>query len=257
VGVYRDQGVVLRTIRLGEADRIVTLITRGHGKVRAVAKGVRRTKSRFGARLEPVSHVSLLLYEGRELDVVSQAETLDHFRTIRDDLDRVARATSMLEVVDQVAQEREPSARLYQLLVGGLRALAASDAPLVLPAFFWRLLSLEGSSPILDGCARCRAPEPLVAFDLGEGGVLCRGCRQGWPISPEALRLLRRILGGGLAEALNERAGPATVELDHLAARSVEHHLERRLRSLGVIDGGGRAARGGGAWVRAAESPRK
>ncbi len=237
MGLYRDQGVVLRTIRLGEADRIVTLVTRGHGKVRAVAKGVRKTKSRFGARLEPLSHVSLLLYEGRELDVVNQAETLDHFRVIREDLSRVGRASSMLEAVDQVAQEREPSPRLYQLLVGGLRALAASDTPLVLAAFFWKLLSLEGAHPLLDQCATCGTEEGLEAFDMGEGGVLCRGCRRGVPISADALRLLRLVLGGGLADALNQPAGPASVELEHLANRSLEHHLERRLRSLGVLDG--------------------
>src|SRR3954468_16625089 len=96
-GLYRDSGVVLRTIKLGEADRIVTFVTRSHGKVRAVAKGVRKTKSRFGGRLDPITHVSLLFYEGRELDIVNQAETIDHFRAIRDDLDRLGRATSMLE----------------------------------------------------------------------------------------------------------------------------------------------------------------
>ena len=255
VGLYRDQGVVLRTIRLGEADRIVTLVTRGHGKVRAVAKGVRKTKSRFGARLEPMSHVSLLLYEGRELDVVTQAESLDHFRAIRDDLDRVGRASSMLEAVDQVAQEGEPSPRLYQLLVGGLRALAASDTPLVLAAFFWKLLSLEGAHPLLDQCATCGAGDELEAFDMGEGGVLCRGCRRGVPLSPDALELLRRILGGGLADALNQAPGAASVELEHLANRSLEHHLERRLRSLGVLDGTAAAngRRWSGSWARTAE----
>lgn len=237
MGLYRDEGVVLRTIRLGEADRIVTFVTRAHGKVRAVAKGVRRTKSRFGARLEPLSHVSLLLYEGRELDIVAQAESLDHFRAIREDLDRLARASSMLEVVDQVAQEREPSPRLYQLLVGGLRALAASDNPLVGAAFFWRLLSLEGAHPLLDQCAACGAVEDLVAFDLAEGGALCRRCRRGVPVSPDALVLLRRVLGGGLADALNEAPGPPATELGHLANRSMENHLERRLRSLHVLDG--------------------
>jgi DNA repair protein RecO (recombination protein O) len=254
VGLYRDQGVVLRTIRLGEADRIVTLVTRGHGKVRAVAKGVRKTKSRFGARLEPLSHVSLLLYEGRELDIVSQAESLDHFRAIRDDLDRMGRAVSMLEAVDQVAQEREPSPRLYQLLVGGLRAISASDTPLVLAAFFWKLLSLDGAHPLLDQCATCGAVDALEAFDMGEGGVLCRGCRRGAPLSVEGLDLLRRILGGGLADALNQPPGPASVELEHLANRSLEYHLERRLRSLGVLDGtaaaGLAARRWSGTWQR-------
>ena len=237
MGLYRDEGVVLRTIRLGEADRVVTFVTRSHGKVRAVAKGVRKTKSRFGARLEPLSHVSLLFYEGRELDIVTQAESLDHFRAIRDDLDRLARASSMLEAVDQVAQEREPSPRLYQLLVGGLRALAASDNPLVGAAFFWKLLSLEGAHPLLDQCAACGTAEDLVAFDLAEGGALCRRCRRGVPVSPDALGLLRRVLGGGLADVLNEAPGPSAVELEHLANRSMEHHLERRLRSLHVLDG--------------------
>src|SRR5437868_9731649 len=150
MGLYRDQGVVLRTIRLGESDRIVPRVTPGHGKVRAVAKGVRKTKSRFGGRLEPTRHVSLLMYEGRELDVVTQAEALDHCRSIREDLDRLARATTMLEAVDQVAQERQPGTRLYQMLVGGLRALAARNAPLLVPAFFLPLLALDGLRPILE-----------------------------------------------------------------------------------------------------------
>jgi DNA repair protein RecO (recombination protein O) len=238
MGLYRDQGVVLRTIRLGEADRIVTLVTQSHGKVRAVAKGVRKTKSRFGGRLEPIGHVSLLLYEGRELDIVTQAETLDHFRAIREDLDRMGRATSMLEAVDQVAQERQPNPRLYQMLVGALRALAARDAPLVLAAFFWKLLALEGSGPMLDECVSCGATDGLGAFDQGEGGVLCQTCRRGRPISPEALAIVRGILGGGLVEALALPDSPATNEVEHLAARSLEHHLERRLRSIGVLDRG-------------------
>ena len=155
MGLYRDQGVVLRTIRLGEADRIVTLLTHGHGKVRAVAKGVRKTKSRFGGRLEPTSHVAVLLYSGRELDVVTQVDRLEHFRAIREDLDRLARATALLEASDQVAQERQPNPRLYEMLVGALRAVAMSDAPLLVAAYFWKLLSLEGFHPVLDRCVAC------------------------------------------------------------------------------------------------------
>ena len=236
--LYRDQGVVLRTIKLGEADRIVTFATRSHGKVRAVAKGVRKTKSRFGGRLEPITHVSLLLYEGRELDIVNQAETIDHFRAIREDLDRIGRATTMLEAVDQVVQEREPNPRLYQMLVGALRALASRDAPLLVPSFFWKLLSLEGAHPVLEQCASCGTPSDLVAFDLLQGGALCRSCRQGSPVSPEALAMVRRILGGGLVDALNEPASEVTVEVEHLASRAMEAHLERRLRSLHLLDRG-------------------
>src|SRR3954463_10191677 len=221
-GLYRDHAIVLRTIKLGEADRIITLVTLGHGKVRAVAKGVRKTKSRFGSRLEPLSHVSLLLYAGRELDIVTQAETVDHFRTIREDLPRMSSAMALLEAVDQVSQERESNPRLYQMLLGALRSLAATDAPLLVPAFFWKLLSIEGAHPLLDQCATGGAAKPaeLVAFDLTEGGALCRTCRRGGPVSAEALALIRRILGGDLARVLDEPRSPVTDEVARLATRS-------------------------------------
>ncbi|HUQ39346.1 MAG TPA: DNA repair protein RecO, partial [Acidimicrobiales bacterium] len=186
---------------------------------------------------EPMSHVALQLYEGRQLHTVTQAEGLDHFRTIRDDLDRVGRAQTLLEAVDQVAQEGEPNARLYQMLVGALRALAAADAPLIVPAFFLKLLSLEGVHPVLDRCVSCGAVDDLVAFDPGSGGALCRTCRQGAPMGADALVLMRRILGGGLVGALDEPASAATREVEHLASAALEHHLERRLRSLRVMDG--------------------
>jgi DNA repair protein RecO (recombination protein O) len=239
VKLYRDRGVVLRTIKLGEADRIVTFITEGHGKVRAVAKGVRKTKSRFGGRLEPTSHVALLLYEGRELDIVTQTDGINHFRAVREDLDRLAKATALLEVVDQVAQEREPNPRLYQMLVGALRALAAQDSTMLVAAFFWKLLSLEGVHPLLDQCARCGDTSALVAFDLVEGGVLCRSCRAGGvSLSADGLDLIRRILGGGLNAVLAEPPSRVTTEVERLATAAVETHLERRLRSMSALEHG-------------------
>jgi DNA repair protein RecO (recombination protein O) len=239
VSLYRERGVVLRTIKLGEADRIVTFVTEGRGKVRAVAKGVRKTKSRFGSRLEPLSHVSLLCWQGRELDIVTQAETVDHFRDIRTDLDRLTRATTLLEAVDLVVQEGHENRRLYSMLLGALRTLAASDAPLVVPAFFWKLLAAEGFSPVIDGCAACGSEDvPLVAFDLTEGGALCRDCRRGTPLSPDGLALLRRILGGDLVAVLAEPASAAGYEVEHLATRALEVHVERRLRSVGLLERG-------------------
>jgi DNA repair protein RecO (recombination protein O) len=240
MALYRDQGIVLRTIKLGEADRIVTLLTEGRGKVRAVAKGVRKTKSRFGSRLEPGSHVALQLYEGRQLDTITQAETLDHFRSIREDLDRLGRATFMLEAADHVAQEGEANARLYQMLVGALRSLAAVDAPLLVPAFFLKLLSLEGVHPALDHCAVCDAGDAdLVAYSALDGGAVCARCHgggRGRPTSPEAFRVLQLVLGGGLARALAEPRSRVTDEIDRLATSAMEHHLERRLRSSSVFD---------------------
>ncbi|HUY23568.1 MAG TPA: DNA repair protein RecO [Acidimicrobiales bacterium] len=232
MSLYRDEGVVLRTMRLGEADRIVTLMTKGHGKVRAVAKGVRRTKSKFGARLEPLSHVTMLCWQGRELDIVNQAEVTDTFRAVREDLGRVSKAFTVLEVVDQISQERHANPRLYDMVVGALRALDAEDAPLLVPAFCLKALALEGSAPLLDECASCGVRHDLVAFDLVEGGVLCRSCRRGRSVSPEALALLRRILGGGLASALAEPEGPLVAEVTDLVTEAMEGHLDRRLRSL-------------------------
>ncbi|MCU1357825.1 MAG: recO [Acidimicrobiales bacterium] len=236
MALYRDQGIVLRTYKLGEADRIVSFVTERHGKVRAVAKGVRKTKSKFGARLEPMSHVALQLYEGRELDIVTQAESIDNFRTIREDLDRLTRAVTMLEAADQIALEREPNPDLYRMLLGALRSLDHRNAELVVAGFHWKLLSLEGFRPIVAHCALCQRDDDLVAFDPTEGGLLCTDHRRGTRISPEAVLLLQAILGGRLASALDEPASSATHEIDHLATRVMEHHLERRLRSVGLLE---------------------
>jgi len=239
VGLYREQAVVLRTIKLGEADRIVTLLTAGRGKVRAVAKGVRKTRSRFGSRLEPMVHVSLLMYEGRsDLDIVTQAETVEVFRAVREDLDRLSKAQSLLEACDQVAQEGHANVRLYQMLLGALRALAAHDAPMLVPSFFLKVLAAEGFHPVLDRCVACDRVDGLVAFDQVEGGVLCAGCSSGGstPLSAGALSLVRAVLGGDLVTALNTPPGPATSDVTRLATRALETHLERRLRSVGLID---------------------
>lgn len=239
MALYRDDGVVLRTHKLGEADRIVSVLTRGHGKVRAVAKGVRKTKSRFGARLEPPTHVQLQLYEGRgELQIVDQAETIDHFRAIREDLDRLTRAVSMLEAADQLSLEGESNPALYQMLLGALRALAGHSGPVVVPAFYLKVLSLEGFGSTVDRCIECGATDDLVAFDLDTGGTRCAAHRAGVSLSPAALALLNDILGGRLGSALNEGPSAATSEIDHLATRSMEHHLERRLRSVAILDHG-------------------
>ena len=234
--LYRDTGVVLRTYKLAESDRIIVLLTEGHGKVRAVAKGVRKTHSKFGARLEPMSHVKLLLHEGRELDIVNQVESVDSLAPLVADLDHMTRGLAVLEAVDQMSLDREPNPQLYRMLVGVLRTISTSASPLVVPAFFWKLLTLEGVRPELDLCVRCNGDEPLVAFDMDHGGVLCRSCRTGAPISGEALELMRMILGGQMIAALAAPASQATHEVSSHATRAVEHHIERRLRSVAVFE---------------------
>src|ERR1700728_4279498 len=158
---YRDDGVVLRTQKLGEADRIVTLLTRQNGRVRAVAKGVRRTKSRFGARLEPFTHVDVLIHPGRSLDVITQAEVIRPYGApLAGDYPRYTAGTAMLETAERFTpMEKEPALRQLLLLIGGLRALggAEHDSPLVLDAFLLRSLAVAGYAPALEECARCGA----------------------------------------------------------------------------------------------------
>ena len=228
---YSDRAVVLRTIPLGEADRIVTLMTENHGRVRAVAKGIRRTTSKFGSRLEPTTHVSLQLYAGRELDTITQAETITHLGAIRDDLHRFGRANVMLETVDQVALEREPNNALYRMLVGALAELDRDDAPLVLAGFLLKLLALEGFQPQLDECVACGTRSNLVAFDVDDGGLRCTDDRRGIAVDHEAIFLMRQMLGGELSAALREPESAATAEAEAVAVGLVEHHIERRLRA--------------------------
>jgi DNA repair protein RecO (recombination protein O) len=234
--LYRDTGVVLRTHRLGEADRIAVVLTEEHGKVRAVVKGVRKTTSRFGSRLEPLSHVRLLLHRGRDLDIVSQADLVESWPGLHGDLDRMTQALAMAEAVDQLSLDREADRVKYRMLVGALRTLGENPSPLVLPAFYWKLLAAEGVRPELDGCVRCGEAGPFAAFDVAEGGVLCRPCRSGVPVSHEAVELMRAILGGGLGPLLSGAIPPATGEVASLATRAMEHHLERRLRAVAIFE---------------------
>ncbi len=235
---YTTHGIVLRTYKLGEADRIVVFITPDRGIVRAVAKGVRKTRSKFGSRLEPMSHVEVQLHEGRgELQLVIQVDTVDHFRANREDLDRLTKAVAMLEAVDQVALQDEPAPEVYRMLLGALRTLALEDSPLVMAGFFLKLLGQEGSGPQVEVCVQCGESDGLVAFSEADGGLLCRDHRRGAGISSEAVELLQRILGGQLGSALNEPAGPATQEVEHVATRALEHFLERRMKSTTALGG--------------------
>ena len=187
MSLYRDEGVVLRVQKLGEADRIITVLTRRHGRVRAVAKGVRRTRSKFGATVEPFSHVDLQLFAGRNLDIVVQAESLTAYGSaLVTDYGRYTAATAVLETAERLtAEEREPSLRLFLLVVGALRALTgggheqvpARDPSLVLDAFLLRAMSVAGYAPALVDCAQCGAEGPHRAFSIPAGGTVCPVCR--------------------------------------------------------------------------------
>ena len=176
------------------------------------------------------------MYEGRELDIVTQAELVEAFPAIRADLDRLGRAASILEVMDQVVQEGEPNPELYQMLLGGLRTIEERDTPLVTPAFFFKVLGAEGVGLMVDACIECGSEE-VVGLDLDDGGAVCEQHHRGIQLSPEAVQLLRQVLGGNLSWALDQPTTPATYELDHVAHAAMERHIDRRLKALKLKSG--------------------
>ena len=253
MSLYRDDGIVLRTQKLGEADRIVTVLTRKNGRVRAVAKGVRKTKSRFGARVEPFTHVDLLLYTGRTLDVITQAESVRSYGDqLVGDYGRYTTGVAMLETAERFTTvEKEPALRQFLLLVGGLRTLVDGehDSTLVLDAYLLRSLAVAGYAPALDECAVCgtRAPareEPAVArrsgrrtFGIAAGGLVCRSCHAPGAATASAatIDLMSALLRGewGAADASDRRH---QVECSGLVAAYVQWHLEHSLRSLKHVE---------------------
>jgi DNA repair protein RecO (recombination protein O) len=239
--LYRAEAVVLRTHKLGEADRIITLLTRDHGRVRAVAKGVRRTTSRWGSRLEPFTHVDLQLAEGRNLDVITQAETLTPFSgTLGADYERYTAGTVMLETAERlITEEKQPSLQQFLLLVGGLRALTAEDRVpgQVLDSYLLRSLSVAGYAPSFEGCARCGVEGPHRWFNPAAGGVLCSECRLPGSANPagETVVLLGALLAGDWTVVASSEQRHRK-EATGLVSAYVHWHLERGLRSMAYVE---------------------
>ena len=235
--LYSDEAVVLRTRKLAEADRIITLLTRRHGVVRAVAKGVRRTSSKFGSRLEPFTHVDLQLAQGRNLDTITQAVTLSPYGgTIGVDYDRYTSASVMLETAERlVSEEREPSLQQYLLLVGGLRAMAAGEhRPAdILASFLLRSMAVAGYAPSFEGCARCGLEGRHASFHPAAGGLLCADCRIPGAARPamETIVLLGALLAGDWA-IVDEAEQRHRREARGLVTAYLNWHLEHGLRSL-------------------------
>jgi DNA repair protein RecO (recombination protein O) len=238
VNGFRTEALVLRTYKFAEADLVCVLLTADHGKVRAVAHGVRRTTSKLGSRMEVLDHVDVLLARGRtELLNVRQVESRGTTRTLRDDFAKLSAALVLVETADAVTIEHHEDAAYFEMLRRALIALeAAADPSVVASAFLLKTLEHDGAAPVLDRCANCGEEGPLVAFDFTEGGLLCSNCRRGRPVGPDAVDLLRRILHGGLAGVLAEERPPGAAEVATIAIEAAEAHVGRRLRAARVLD---------------------
>lgn len=250
---YRDEAIVLRIHKLGEADRIITLFTRGHGKVRAVARGVRRTSSKFGGRLEPFTHVDLQLVEGRTLDIITQAVQLHAWADpLVADYERFTAGQVMLETADKlVLVEGEPALQQYLLLAGALRTLGQGTiegprpASMVLNSYLLRAQSIAGYAPALDACARCGtvlpeedAPEAMW-FSPQAGGMVCSRHRTPGAarVSGAAQLLMVALLTGDWAATAGVDAR-AQREVSGLVSAFTQWHMEHGLRTMGYLERG-------------------
>jgi DNA repair protein RecO (recombination protein O) len=238
---YKEQGIVLRSMKLGEADKIVTIMTHGSGKVRAVAKGLRKTTSRFGGRLEPCTHVSLMLYRGRgQLDTITQAEIISPHKNLRENLALLAAGETMLEAVDKVAEEHERNVRVTILLLSGMRALDAlpAEPAAVTESFMLKLLSLSGFHPALTACAVCGDTDPQL-FSADQGGAVCARCAEpgAGSVSAAALNFLEALAAADLG-AMDAVAMPdprVRKESRGLLFGFAEYHFERRMKSVPLL----------------------
>jgi DNA repair protein RecO (recombination protein O) len=233
---FKTEAVVLRSIRYGEADRVLHLYTRDRGRVGAIAKGVRRVKSRFGGRLEPMFRVELMLREGRgELCTVTAADTVDAHASLRDRRDALERATQACDAVLRLLDSQEPNRPAYNLLCHELSLLdrdpaAATRAQAL--AFRLKLLLAAGFAPELAACAACGEREHLSAFSASAGGVVCPGCEAGsFPLDGAAHSFLVEALGRPLAEH-PAAAEPALRQADRAIAETMEYHAHVRLRRV-------------------------
>lgn len=234
-GALKTEGIVLRTLRYGEADRILHLYTPHRGRIGAIAKGVRRAKSRFGGRLEPFFHLDLVLYEGRsDLLTVTSAETREAFARLRADMRALDCASRACDAVGRLFDTPDPNPPVFHLLANELALLDADPKTHATQsnqlAFRLKLLLAAGLSPQLSGCAVCGEREHLSAYSGAAGGVVCGACEgSGFPVSEAAHTFMVEALGRPLAEA------PATDELalrqaERAILETVEHHAHLRLR---------------------------
>lgn len=234
---YKTEAIVLRKLRYGEADSILQLYTSAHGRIGAIAKGVRRSRSRFGGRLEPFFRLELVLHEGRgDLATITSAETLEGHARLRSRAPSLDAASKCGDFVLRLLDERERNQPAYNLLSNYLALLDADpDAarPEVGLAFRSKMLLASGFSPELGACVQCGAGEGIVAFSPSGGGVVCADCRSGgdFDFGSEAHGFMAGVVGAPLAEAPG--AEPAALrQVDRAITETLEHHAHVRVRSL-------------------------
>jgi DNA repair protein RecO (recombination protein O) len=241
--VYRTEAIVLRRTDFGEADRLLTVFTPGRGKLRLVAKGARKPSSRKSGHVELFSLGQFMVAVGRDLDIVTQAETVEPFLPLREDLVRTTYAYYVAELADAFTAERDENGLLFRLLIDAYGWLCdADDLPLVARYYELHLLGLIGYQPQLFACVGCKKPlEPEVSYmSAADGGVLCRTCGYNWlgasELSVNALKVLRFLQTREWETCRLLRLSPGThAEVERVMNDYITYHLERKPRSVEFV----------------------
>ncbi len=233
MALYSEHAVVLRTWKLGEADRIVSMYGAQSGKIRAVAKGVRKTRSKFGARLEPISYIDVQCWKGRDLDIVTQVESIELFPAIKSDLERLRKGLGIVEVIEELVGDSSGDFEIFRLLVRVLRRLEQGDSHYLLSGFLWRLLQVEGLAPQLESCVECGEDgEGLTQFSTSGSGLVCRAHGNSVPISRDAVKVIAWMCEGELNRALSLGDSVVRVEVEALAVAQIESQLNHKVKAL-------------------------
>ncbi len=235
-GSLKTEAIVLRSIRYGEADRVLHLYTPGYGRLAAIAKGVRRARSRFGARLEPFFHIHLMLHEGRsDLYTVTGADTVETHGSLREHAATLDAASRACDAVARLFETPDPHPEVFRLLANELALLDLDSAharPATGLAFRLKLLLAAGILPQLGSCAGCGASEHLRSFSAAAGGVVCSSCEgTAFPLGEETHSFLVGALGRPLAQA-PEASELALAQAERAITETAEHHAHVRLRPL-------------------------
>jgi len=242
--VYKTPAIVLRSRKIGDTDKVLTLYAANLGKIEAVAKGVRKAKSRLAGHVEPMTHATFMLAKGKSLDVVTQVETIEPFAALRDDLDRLSRAVYVCELLDRFVEPHADNFGLYRLLLATLRRIAErEDVDTPVRFFEMALLDALGYRPELEECVACRTKlAPVLNYwTAAGGGVVCPACRRDEmavrPISANAVKLLRLHLHGRFSDVSRVRVdAELALELERALGEYVRWVLERDVRSAAFID---------------------
>ncbi len=231
--LYSDQVVVLRSWKLGESDRIISMYGAENGKIRAVAKGARKTKSKFGGRIEPISYLKVQIWKGNsELHILNQADSIELFPSTKGDFEKLRKGLAIVEVIDELVGDSDGDFDIFRLLVRVLGQLERDDSPYLLGAFLWRLLQIQGVAPDISICTECGGDSGLNYLAPDGTGLLCETHRGGRYFDDEVRLLIDMAVGGEVAKLLNLEDMVYRIKFEEMAIELVENLISHRVKAL-------------------------